>query len=392
MNILISAMMYLLVFASSAALFKKAEKRKKAEKKYKLLIGLSILIICVFSAMRNFSVGTDTYHYQSIFQHIGSRLDIKYALEYGNRTGLEPGFCVFTTIIGSLFKEFRIYLFIFNLFLIIPVYFIADRLSNDINPVAVLMTYFFMFFNMSLNISRQSLAASIIMIAFIELKEKKYVWFVLCSLIACSFHTTAIIGVIGCMACIMYLKNNSSKSFFISLTIMIAIVLAYSSNLIPYLAEVMIRNDIMDLSRSQVFMNLFDRTSTDNNVYESSKGISFYLIIILRLFIYFLPCVFSNKKERTEIQNSASVISLYGVIIFVLGSLAYGSIYVYRLTIYLDYFSMLFFSVMWKSDADSNNDLKAVNERVLTMNIGLLIYWYLMYIQINLHGTNNLFG
>lgn len=144
-------------------------------------------ILALIMGLKSESVGNDTENYVYFFKRIGS-MSSWTDLE----SRFETGYQIYSKIIGKIFNNYQ-YLFIITAIVCMVCVgvcickYSANAAYSFFLFVGLRIFYFF------LSGLRQSIAVSIVMIAFIMLQEKKYVRFVLLVLLATTFHTSAFI-------------------------------------------------------------------------------------------------------------------------------------------------------------------------------------------------------
>lgn len=183
-------------------------------KKYSLYyFSIISFILIAISGLRSNAVGTDTSMYERLFNY-GNSLPLK---EDITTTIMEHGYVVFEHIIGSIFHNYQWFLIITAVVTIIPVTVLIYKYSEK-----PWMSYFlfitFGYFPFFMDAVRQAIAIAIILIAFIFVKKKKLISFLICIGLGCTFHITAIIflpvywinklklnrkSIIGAMVCIV---------------------------------------------------------------------------------------------------------------------------------------------------------------------------------------------
>lgn len=173
---------YLIVFVLSAIFFNKASERKSH---YSIWSLIAIVLPSLLAALRDISIGTDTVIYADLYE---TCINSPYSLSLN----VEFSFYIISKIAYWLFG-FPTVLFIYEFFSIICIYLIAYKYKSSAPVFVVMLMYFFLFYNMSFNITRQILAISVSFCsaeAIFTGKAKKSLC--LC-LLACFIHTSAII-------------------------------------------------------------------------------------------------------------------------------------------------------------------------------------------------------
>lgn len=153
--------------------------RPKAQNIY---IFMSFVILFVFAAFRDESVGTDTLNYKRIFL----------ILQNGGKISQEIGWKWLNNLVIYFDGNFQDLLVVSTLLILMPIFYVSKKYSE--NPMfSIFLYYTFYIYLQSLNITRQSFAVSIVFLAIMFLIKKKHVAYVLLVLLAAFFHTTALL-------------------------------------------------------------------------------------------------------------------------------------------------------------------------------------------------------
>jgi len=152
-----------------------------------VLLLILFLVLVTFAGIRDLSVGADTGNYRDIFVYKQGALTLTSFIG-----GLEPGFVIFQSIMQSVTTSFTLYLFSIATVVVGLHLKIFKTLSEhkgiSIFVFIALGVYLFFF-----NGARQAMAASIYGFAIFALIEKKPIKYVLITLLAVTFHRSAII-------------------------------------------------------------------------------------------------------------------------------------------------------------------------------------------------------
>jgi hypothetical protein len=206
METFFSALLYLLVFVSSFSIFLFDEKYIRPNYRkllHFLTISLAIFIPSFFAGIRGLNVGSDTSGYGfSIFQRCLLTPDggfpVLYNELYSNETPIEFGYLLLVFFISRfsshIFWDFFIVSYLSFLF-----FYLAFKRFSKIIPINIplaMILLFFFFYNESLNLMRQTLAAGIAFFSFSFLFRKRFFYFFLFFIVSLSFHRMAIITII----------------------------------------------------------------------------------------------------------------------------------------------------------------------------------------------------
>jgi len=189
-----------------------------------ILLVLSVLLVSILAGLRDKTIGSDTFAYTTYFAEWVKRFHSFRDFMKFYSTAYEPGFNIFGFIITKIFN-YNYHWFLFCCALVI--YGFVMRTFYYYSSICSLSMawMFFLMLNCTeaLNITRQYMAMAIAIYAFIYAYENKNGRFFLWTLIAMSFHVSAVINFF-----IFYvykrIKRNNTRRFRI--TIVIALVAA----------------------------------------------------------------------------------------------------------------------------------------------------------------------
>lgn len=162
------------------------QKRQDKELYYRVAIILFFSILFFITAFRAHTVGADTMNYEAMFRRF-SGWSFARNLQYK-----EPAFAVLCKLISLFTNDFQWLLIIASLLSIVPVAIIYSlEIEYPLTTIALLLSIsnFYMFFSGM----RQSIAISLGMIAFLFVRKRKFILFLLIAVLAFFFHRTALI-------------------------------------------------------------------------------------------------------------------------------------------------------------------------------------------------------
>ena len=228
-----------------------------------------------------------------------------------------------------------------------------------------LSIYYLLFFNMSLNMMRQWIAMTMIMLAYVYLKDSKYVQSTIIFIIAVLFHRTAIIG-LGVLITYVLLRKNkreiflkfSTKRYNLNIVIFITIITLLITTVLSNSFRIMLTN-LLGLSDYSTYVNGTVAISI-NQIYTDIPVLLLFLMIWKRRkniedYTFLTFCVFSN----IVLSQLSSV-------------MAYSS----RIVLYISVFKMLIVPIYL-------NNLQGRLKKIITLILILLlysIYWYYTYV------------
>lgn len=182
-------------------------------------------LVAFFLGLRNQNIGLDSINYIMIFKDPSS-----YPFK------LESGFLLLNRIISIFSQNANFYLYIISyLICFIQVLSYYKLCREDCFFCLLLFCCFYYFYQFHLNIMRQGLAIVIVTFAYsFYIKKQKFLFFIV-SLLAISFHTTAIIFLMYPLFSIKYTKKKMQffllvLLFFLMFTNITSIVIANIPN------------------------------------------------------------------------------------------------------------------------------------------------------------------
>src|SRR5690625_4593512 len=240
------------LFASIIYVLKIEQKLKD-----KIFLIISFLILTFISAFRGSEVGTDTENYIGIF-----RLYVLGALDPHSETG----FALLNQIISYISTHPQSIIIVSSILINLGImHFIYHNSKNAWLSVYLYITLFYYFF--SFNLVRQFIAMSIVLFAWNFLKQGKVIRFILIVLLASTFHTTALIGLI-----LIFVYLGRRSLVLVPLIMLSAIVAVFGTNFIMGLV-----------------IDLFPRYATYYQNAEQSTGgimpVVLYFMIFIALYL-----------------------------------------------------------------------------------------------------------
>lgn len=299
------------------------------KKRKKLSVVLTFLLIFLIQALRDKTVGVDLLPYENFFNII-SRHTIKENIT-NNYVSLEIGYIIFNNLILLFTKDFQWFIIITSFIInAIMAWFIYKYSKNVLSTILLYIGLGLFIFSFSG--IRQMLAISVCLIAFDFLRKRKYIPWLVCIVIAFSFHKSALVMILSLplsfikikpkhlsiilpiMAIISiwgksvaifvvqrflpsyseYISGSSTfgmLGIFLAITYCLCLVASYrdEDNNIVHL--------VRNLALAAAFMQLF------GNISPVTGRITFYFVPFLSILIpYSVSKVSSDKKTRDIIN------------------------------------------------------------------------------------------
>ena len=159
---------------------------KNPTKKNKIIY-LSIMFVLMFVVMiTRYGIGNDYFSYMRIYNNL---INSDWATSF-TALGLEPLFVIITKLFSGLTHNTEILYTFYAVLILAPVAYAIYRHSDNV-WLSVVTYLCFTFYYTSFNFIRQSMAVSVIILAYGFIKEKKHIPVIIMGIIATLIHFTA---------------------------------------------------------------------------------------------------------------------------------------------------------------------------------------------------------
>ena len=191
--------------------------KKYGKKIFMILVCLQLILLC---GLRLMTVGRDTYSYVNLYYPnvIGTALNANFFRVF-NR---ESGYYLLTKLISLISTEYPILLIVVSsiplILLCITVYKYSKDVVLSMTTFIALRPYAFLFTGI-----RQSIALGICFYSYRFIKEKRFIPFAACVVIASSFHTSAIVFLLAYL--LNKIKLNIKNFVIVILTFPVVLML-----------------------------------------------------------------------------------------------------------------------------------------------------------------------
>jgi len=360
---------YLIGFAVSLAIIAFSEK-----KKLPLFLGCSaiaILIPCLIAGLRAQEIGTDVMVYvkpltQSavISDNLTEYFGCYWFLEWRNlyAADYELGFSLLIYLVAKITHSLGVVLFVIEACIVVPVFYVCARNRKQAPLWLGMAIFYLMFYNSTLNMMRQWIAMSMLLLSMQMLLERKWPGAAIFAVIACFFHTTAVVAVpVYCVYWFVRVPRRCeikeggirmSASTVFALLIFAVGVLA-----------------VLNLGLMAKVLSAVGLGGFSNYISGESSGLMLNQIVLRLPFaaIYFL-CRYDGKNRDDEMPFFAAMLLLD----MVSAQLAGVDANAIRISYY---FSV--YSVMWVPRLLGGTANKAKRTVLTVMLIAfMLVYWY----------------
>ena len=232
--------MYLFLCFLTIFLYLCLRNNKNKGRAKRIYIIIMTLVLCLFSAIRNYGVGVDTFQYYVTFTNISNlswNIIINDIREFfnGNPYISDPGFTLFTKLFTSILDNFQWYCFLIALVFISAIGRIVYKSVDTFAGYILCYGYYIslIYYNCPNNIMRQTLAMGILLWATIFIIEKKrYLYSILLIIIAITIHKSSIIGVIPIG--LLYVQNT--RLIYYGGLVLMPVIMMFGSLFVSFLA------------------------------------------------------------------------------------------------------------------------------------------------------------
>lgn len=288
-------------------IYKSVYKRGYKVKNSDILI---IMILVLLSGLR-YKVGSDYERYMAsatyAIEHF-SDLSILFSKAVLEEYSYEIGYQVLAVIGGYLYKSPYTIFWIVSL-IIYPAIIIYAR-KNTYNSLYALSFYLlFGFWGMSLNVLKQAIAMVFILYSYKVLRNRKYIQFIICAILAICFHTSSIIAILGIIFANSGKIKPTKKTF--GVFILGGITLKFSYSIVTKL-----------LSNAGVLGKYLNYFSSENADRISRSFIwigAFIETVIVCIIVYLAIKHINDLKVRSEEVENIIVLIMIGIPLSIMG-------------------------------------------------------------------------
>lgn len=333
-----------------------------------LYSAIVILLPSALAGVRDSGVGWDTeiygnHHYDLMRSY--SYLSIKefWRLILNDEFGGEKLYFLWIFISVKLTGDIHLYYFSIQFFICLFTY--ISILHNRKNASMVLMefVFLFLFYNLSLNIMRQSMALAFALFSYRFFIEKRWLIFIPLFVVVCNLHNSGFFYVIFLF--FAWLQKNGIINYrkFISFTLCIPFLFVFINPVLMFVVQLGLF--------PQKFIDLY-MDSNDTGLMKTNLlfGVILYLVQII-------ACRKIGSKEKEMAIMFANNHLLY--LMFYLAMLF--SFWAYRVSFYFYYFSIFFIPMLlFKLKQSGDNTYSLIKTAVIVL---IVSNWYLSFVVHN---------
>lgn len=348
--------MYLIIFTVSL-FFMHCSEISKSKYKNILFAILAIFILSLFAGLRDYTIGTDVLLYgkgwfEKSLEFDSLILFLKKADEYS----IGIGYAALNFFVSRISVNFHFFLFIFQFIHLTLIYVTIRSFKSYVNITFAFFIYLFSFYNISFNILRQIMAVSIVFFGFRYIQNRKLIKYLLTILLAWSFHSTAIIGLL------LYPISRAITNRKIKKVSKMIVIISGILSVIGfrYIINFLNMINIMDLNRYMHYLT--DETGGGRFVRLSYWLFVFIVILLCR------KCI-KHKSDLYEMLEMYMLLSTFFSLICFLG----GS-FIVRIAYYIDFYQILYlpFAVRYLPFTIGNKKNEA---NFMIIGLFIFIFW-----------------
>lgn len=318
---------------------------------------LGILVITIFSGIRDFSVGTDVETY--VVPETRFALLSNSFFDYYAKSTVEPLYAGLIYLCSRISPSPSLALLMSSLCVIVPIYIAIYKLKKYISITMGMTLFYLLFYNLSLSAIRQSIAIAFLMLAYnIYLSNQRITWkIILLALIAFGFHNTSIIAIV-ILSVTEYISRGKHSSRNKALLIVFAFIAVLN---IQHLVQIVF-NTFSFLPR-KYYIRIFERSSV-LSIFDTV----FKLLITALAFI-----LIKIKKNKSYELNMICFTCIIGCI---LQFLSLFSEYLIRITYYFQFPIIIILAYVPTYFSRKNKSFLIGNMGVICI---AMIYWFVIY-------------
>lgn len=254
-----------------------------------LFLGICFGELFLIAGLRAWTIGNDTIQYVSAFRLIADKVDV-------SQFYMEKGYILFNSLVSEITGNPQGLLIVSSFFIMACWYFFIRKYSTSIF-LSVLL-FVLLCFSSTLSAIRQEMALGFVLLSLPFLQQRKLLPFLMCVLIATTFHMTAMIALI--MYPLYFWKYNLRNILLILLGSVVCLVF-----LAPLLYQIV---DMLGGRYGGYFGNRL--------LQEQIKDASIWKTLIHFTVAFF--CIFSYQRFAVRAKNMASPLPVPFLLLMVL--------------------------------------------------------------------------
>lgn len=317
------------------------------------------LLFSHFAGARDITVGTDTTGYA-----LNSYYAVKYyGMDYFWYSSVyadlfAPLFKVLCIISVTLTQTFYGYLFAIEFLTVIPVILASRKMLGRWSWMGILV-FSVLFYPMSFNMMRQMIAMGFLLLAFIEIAERKPVIYCAYTVIACLFHSSAIVGLLIYPLVVFARGRERLGGFKLAIVCMVGIAFVFiAPSLIKYLPGNHYQN------------YLSGEYAMDGGL--RMPAMTALLAVNLAAFSWTFIRKCKPCAAQSELLIEMAVVVTFGIVCLMLSLFSF---YLYRIGFFFLYVSILLLPLLCSSINDRNSSLFMTSIVILLICVWAFDYY-----------------
>lgn len=354
---------YIIVFIISLLFLYFSEKVEKKSKVLKFVfVLLSLITVSLLACNRAETIGTDILVYVKPYFDYIKNYGVVWLYRNSNCEILYLFLNYLIIIVGG---NFKVLLFTIT-FLISLIYYIYAKENRESNILITYSVYLFVIFGITLNLVRQSIAMVIVLYSTKYLKKHQFKRYLMMILIACGFHSTAII-MIALYFIYCFFGTNFENLVKMIISLISLIIVFLSKEIINYL---------------YVFFNKFDSNYIERYINHNLDFNLSWEIVKITIFIV-LMVLLKYNKERIDNKydknyfHFCKFLLILDLIFFQLGAIfKYSERFSY-------YFMLISYSYLFPCLLDvfiNKDDRKGLVVSYFIVFLLLVVYFVVIYV------------
>lgn len=321
------------------------ESRIVYKKKTKnITISVFFLIFTVMLALRSIECGTDLTNYKSYFNSVQNM-----SWQEIFNQDVETGYWVFQKLISYITNDFNVFLTIVAIICLLPIW-IYYKTESDFSLLTVILFITVAPFSMFFSGLRQSIAMGVGILAWLCVKRKKIILFIITVLLAAAFHQSAII--------LLFLfplyHIRITKNWIIPVALVMLLILAFNEQIFSFLIS---------------FSERYDERY--NSITQTGAFGTLALLVIFAVYSFLIP---------DEQKMDKNTIALRNILLFSICVQCFAPIH--SLAMRMNYYFLLFIPILIPKIIKYRKDglLKLTNVSVWIITVAFIgIFFYKAY-------------
>ena len=283
----------------------------------KTFLFITFLELFFISGFRNWHVGNDTSSYVNNFIAAFSCFDL-------SNLYMEKGYIIFNKILSLFTHNPQAILIVTSFFILSAIIGFIHKYSKFVFLSTLL--FVILQFSTTLNIVRQYIAIIIVLLSFNFVLKRQFIQFLLCCLLATTFHTSAIVSIVWYF---IYPLNIKIKNIVNILIITIIIYIFFA----PLLDKI-----IQTLGRYQSYMgNIL--LGEEIKVASIIKTLINFIVFIFCFISYFF--IYTNRRCNTKFVLRSQFLLLSSLLALCIQFVSIRGTVLERVAFYFSFFNII---------------------------------------------------